>query len=114
MTNGNFRRNLIYSFPTGPAVNLSVDTPVLRNILIVESTVGDSYIWMNDNKLEFYSQGWLKLYLPVTGDTEVYFSSGVVVKDSTGVVFTFATGNEIGLYESDLSILNNGNLVGKI
>ena len=98
----------VFGYPYGPAIahtgTLEVSQP---DICIYESTAGQSYIAIEFNQLRFYNQGWLKLYLDVVDDTEIYFDgTDLIVTDGT-INYKFLTGSQIVFQDNDLTILNN-------
>lgn len=98
----------VFGYPSGPVIAntgaLEVSQP---DICIYESTAGTTYIAIEFNQLRFYNQGWLKLYLYVIDDTEIYDDgTDLIVTDGT-TNYKFLTGSQIVFQDNDLTILNN-------
>ena len=98
----------VLGYPSGPAIantgTLEVSQP---DICIYESTAGQSYIAIESSQIRFYNQRWLKLYLDVIDDTEIYDDgTDLIVTDGT-TTYKFLGGSQIVFQDNDLTILNN-------
>ena len=110
ITNASFKNICVVSIPTGPAIadtgSLEVSFPQIR---VISATEGQSYVWLNSGSLEFVNRGWLKFYMPVTGQAYLELDSGnMVIGDTTGMVHTFTGATKIVHSSGELRLLDDG------
>jgi len=106
-----FSLKRIYALSTiGPELETGSLEISMIDTFIIDTVQGDTYIIYNDNKLEFYILGQLKLYLPCTAvgnDVYVTDDGDLSIYDSSGKIFIWPGGKKIIFSGKELQILDD-------
>lgn len=107
-----FSLKRIYALSTiGPELETGSLEISMIDTFIIDTVQGDTYIIYNDNKLEFYILGQLKLYLPCTAvGNDVYIMDDNIdlsIYDASGKIFNWPGGKKIIFSGNELQILDD-------